>query len=105
VVENVAYESANLASVKLHSIEIELVKFLQSYPQRITEAANSYSPAVIADFVYELARLYGKFFSELSVFNEPDLATKSMRLALSSATARAIKSAMSLIGVEVPERM
>lgn len=105
VVEKVDYENANFSNVELHSIEIELIKTLVSYPQRIAAAATNYSPAVIADFAYELARTYGKFFAELSVFNEPDATTKSMRLALSAVTAKAIKSAMSLIGVEVPERM
>jgi arginyl-tRNA synthetase len=100
------YQKENyLGKAKLQDIEIELIKLLTSFPQKIKESAQEYAPSVVADFAYNVAKTYSKFYNELSVFNEPDLPTKSMRLALSSATARAIKSAMSLIGVEVPERM
>ncbi|GAB4111355.1 MAG: arginine--tRNA ligase [Thermoflexibacter sp.] len=103
---NIDYNLANAQqAIKLHQVEIELIKLIASLPKKIKEAAEEYAPSVMADFAYTLAKAYSKFYNELSVFNEPDEATKSMRLALSAETAKAIKTAMGLIGVEVPERM
>lgn len=90
---------------KLQESEIELLKYVCAFPQRVQEAANEYAPSVVADFAYNLAKLYSRFYNEFSVFNEPNEAIKSMRLALSAETAKAIKSAMNMIGVEMPERM
>ncbi len=92
-------------SIKLQQVEIELLKHITSFPQRIQEAANEYAPSVVADFAYNLAKLYSRFYNEISVFNEPNEAIKRMRLALSAETAKALKSAMNMIGVEMPERM
>jgi arginyl-tRNA synthetase len=102
---NIDYQSISLQATKLHQVEIELIKLIASLPKKIKEAAEEYAPSVMADFAYTLAKAYSKFYNELSVFNEPHEATKKMRLALSAETAKAIKTAMALIGVEVPERM
>jgi arginyl-tRNA synthetase len=106
---NIDYNLTHLLNaqqtIKLHQVETELIKLISSLPKKIKEAAEEYAPSVMADFAYTLAKAYSKFYNELSVFNEPEEATKSMRLALSAETAKAIKTAMRLIGVEVPERM
>jgi arginyl-tRNA synthetase len=103
---NIAYHSESfVGKATMQEVEIELLKLISFFPKKIQEAADEYSPSVIADFAYHLSKAYSRFYNELSVFNEPDEATKSMRLALSAETAKVLKSAMNMIGVEMPERM
>ncbi len=105
--EQMSFDRADYANVvsQLAPVEQELVQLLSVYPKKVQLAAEEFSPATVASFAYEVARAYGRFFYELSIFNEPDPARRSFRVALSLATGKVIRHAMGLIGVEMPERM
>lgn len=88
-----------------HNIEKELIFLLSEFPTKINAAAEEYSPSLIAQYVYDLAKEYNRFYAELSIFNESDEGVKTVRVVLSYFVARTIKKAMSLLGIDVPERM
>ena len=71
----------------------------------MAEAGNSLSPALIANYVYELAKEYNQFYHDCSILKASDESKRSLRLALSETTARTIASAMGLLGIRVPDRM
>jgi len=75
------------------------------FPSLITEAAKEYSPAIIANYVYDLCKTFNQFYHDHSVLNEPDRSVSDFRLMLSKLTARVICNGMSLLGIQVPERM
>lgn len=89
----------------IEETEKELIKQLTEYPATIAEAARSYSPALLANYTFELVKLYNQFYQSVYILNEPDEAKKQMRLVLSSNVAKVIKSAMKLLGIDVPNRM
>ncbi len=86
-------------------VEKDLIIQLEQYPAFLTEAANTYSPAVIANYVYELAKLYNRFYHEETILKAEEEEVKQFRLQLSAVSARVVKKAMGLLGIEVPERM
>ena len=86
-------------------VEKDLIVQLEQYPTILTEAAQAYSPAVIANYVYELAKLYNKFYHEESILKAEEEEVKQFRLQLSFISAGIIQKAMQLLGIEVPERM
>jgi arginyl-tRNA synthetase len=90
----------------LHSIERQLVILLDSYAGIIESASDKYDPSEIANFAYSLAKMYNKFYSELSILASqvPD-AEKQLRIQLSTQIARTLKHAMKLLGIDVPEKM
>ena len=85
--------------------EIALIQRLADYPSTVAEAGNSLSPALIANYVYELAKEYNQFYHDYSILKESNESNRSLRLALSETTARTIASAMGLLGIRVPDRM
>ncbi|HEX8376610.1 MAG TPA: arginine--tRNA ligase [Pedobacter sp.] len=85
--------------------ERELVLSLNRYPDVIAAAAKDFSPAQIANYVYELAKLYNKFYHEEPILKLDDEELKKFRLSLSVTTGSVIKRGMRLLGIEVPERM
>lgn len=89
----------------LHSRELDLINVLVQFPSIIQSAASDYSPSLVAQFVYELAKTYNGFYQELPVFADDAKDQMVLRLMLSTCTARVIKQAMELLGVQVPERM
>lgn len=89
----------------LETAEVEVVKVLNQFEGKVREAARDYSPAVIANFVYDLAKTYNQFYQNIPIFNESDANKLKIRVALSKAVADAIKKAMNLLGIQVPERM
>ena len=66
---------------------------------------KDYSPSGIANYVYELTKVFNQFYHDYSILNEPDEAKKQMRLVLAQNVAKIIRNGMSLLGIEVPERM
>ena len=86
-------------------MEKDLIVILQQYPAILAEAAMNYSPAVIANYVYELAKLYNKFYHEESILKAEEEEVKGFRLKLSANTAYIIKKSMCLLGINVPKRM
>ena len=85
--------------------ERDLILILSQFPETITMAAGSYSPAIIANYVYELAKAFNKFYHEKAILQAENDVSKQFRLQLSASSAKVIKKAMKLLGIEVPERM
>jgi len=85
--------------------ERDLIVVLTQFPVIISEAAKAYSPAVIANYIYELAKVYNKFYHEKSILQAEDEELKKFRLQLSAASAKVISKGMNLLGIDVPERM
>lgn len=85
--------------------EIALIQALADFPSVVAEAGRNYSPALIANYAYDLVKLYNQFYHDFSILKEEDEGRRSLRLALSDQTARTVKTAMSLLGIRVPERM
>ncbi len=85
--------------------ERELLKYIYYFPALISEAAKEYSPALIANYVYELCKAFNQFYHDHSVLNEPDRAISDFRLMLSQLTAQVICNGMSLLGIRVPDKM
>jgi arginyl-tRNA synthetase len=85
--------------------EIELIQMLSDLPSTVAEAGRAYSPALIANYAYDLVKCYNTFYHDCPILREEDAAVRSMRLELSRQTARCVKTAMSLLGINVPERM
>jgi arginyl-tRNA synthetase len=85
--------------------EKEVLKHLLTFPEVISNAGKEFSPALIANFTYELVKLYNTFYQSVSIFKEEDEAIKNVRLVLSKNVAKIIKNAMNLLGIEVPTRM
>ncbi|SDF77077.1 arginine--tRNA ligase [Mucilaginibacter sp. P25] len=90
---------------ELAGVERDLIVLLDKYPETVKEAAKGYSPAVIANYIYELAKTYNKFYHEKSILQAEDEDSKQFRLALSASSAKVISKGMKLLGIEVPERM
>ena len=101
--QNIEYSKS--AYTALQPTEIALIIALNKYPNVLKEAAEQYSPALIAQYCLELAREFGRFYTEVSILMEPDTAAKAFRIALTNTTGILLKKAMGLLGVEVPERM
>lgn len=90
---------------EVHQTEKDLVFTLGQYPEKLNLAADTYSPAIMAQYVYDLAKDYNRFYTELSIFNESDKTIQQFRVALSALTAETIKMTMGLLGISVPDRM
>ena len=78
---------------------------MNEYEAIISKAASEYSPALIANYTFELAKTFNVFYTNHSVMNEENFAIKAMRFALIEKVANTIKHAMGLMGIEVPEKM
>ncbi len=85
--------------------EKQLLKILYRFPESVKEAGITYSPAIIANYVYELAKSFNQFYQEVPVLKEEKPELVSLRLLLSFATAEVIRKCMNLLGIDVPERM
>ena len=90
---------------KLDSEERDLIVALSNYPEVIQTAAEGYSPAIIANYVYDLAKIYNKFYHEKSILQAESDEIKQFRIKLTIASGKVVKHAMNLLGIEVPERM
>ena len=94
----------NLA-IQLNEKEESLIQHLAEFPATIAEAAKDYSPSDIANYTYDLVKEFNQFYHDFSILREENQQVKLFRLALSANVAKVIKLAMSLLGIEVPERM
>ena len=89
----------------LHPKEKELLKQIELYPEVIQNAASNHSPALVANYTYELVKEYNSFYQSVSILGEENRTKKVFRVQLSKKVADTIKSAFKLLGIEVPERM
>jgi arginyl-tRNA synthetase len=103
-VANIQWE-LNLFSGELELKELELIKRISNFPDVVKEAGQNYSPALIANYCYELVKEYNQFYHEFTILKESDLSKKSLRLVLSDSVATVIRNGMQMLGIECPERM
>jgi arginyl-tRNA synthetase len=98
--------SADLENVSgLEKAEREVIQSLSAFENKVREAAREYSPAIIANYAFELAKGYNQFYQSIPIFSESDLAKLKLRVALSHTVARVISKSMQLLGIQVPEKM
>lgn len=92
-------------SVSLHPKEKELIKLLSLFPEVVQNAADTYSPALIANYVYDLVKEFNSFYQNVSILGEEDTDKRSLRVHLSRKVGEVIAIGFDLLGIEVPERM
>lgn len=98
-------KAAVARDAELSPKEIRIVQLLSSYPQKVAEAAAAYSPALIANYCYELAKEFNQYYHDTSILREPDGKLLEMRLELISDTAAVLRAGMGILGIELPDRM
>jgi arginyl-tRNA synthetase len=97
--------SAVETSLELHEKEKELLKGIQLFPETVQLAAENFSPALIANYTYDLVKEFNSFYQQVSILGEPDEQKRQFRVQLSQKVGEVIQSAFRLLGIEVPERM
>lgn len=100
-----AYKTTFVEAVNMSAKEKSLVKLIHDFPGIVNDAAANYSPAFIANYVYELVKEYNQFYHDHAVLNEENESIRNFRLALSNLISSVIKTGMGLLGIEMPERM
>ena len=98
-------QEVSVSGMSLHIKEKELIKQLELYPDTIQQAAKNYSPALIANYTYDLVKEFNSFYQNVSILGETDESKKIVRVQLANKVADVIKSAFSLLGIQVPNRM
>ena len=91
--------------IELKEKEVSLIQALAAFPSVLAQAGKEYSPSLIANYTYELVKEYNQFYHDFSILKEENADLKNMRLVLSANVAKVIKTAMSLLGIKVPEKM
>jgi arginyl-tRNA synthetase len=104
-VEDSTINIDSLPASDLFPLERQLIIMLEKYTNIITDAANEMNPSVVANYVFNLAKLYNSFYTEHSVANAETGEKKKLRIAISVMTSGVIKSGLQLLGIKVPERM
>ncbi|MEZ4876704.1 MAG: arginine--tRNA ligase [Flavobacterium sp.] len=100
------FQNVTLSAVEvLHQKEKELIKQLELFPEVIQNAAYNHSPALVANYTYDLVKEYNSFYQSVSILGEENLEKKIFRVQLSKKVGETIKLAFSLLGIDVPERM
>ena len=98
-------QEVSISGMSLHIKEKELIKQLELYPDTIQQAAKNYSPALIANYTYDLVKEFNSFYQNVSILGETDKSKKIVRVQLANKVADVIKSAFNLLGIQVPNRM
>ena len=105
IIRKADFDYSENVSVVLHEKEKELLKQMEAFPEVIQNAAQNYSPALIANYTYELVREYNSFYQAVPILGSENKTEKIFRVQLSKKVADIIASAFSLLGIDVPERM
>lgn len=104
--ENIDIDSTTIAdNIAINDKEKEVIKNISSFANVIKEAGKNYSPSLIANFVYNLAKSFNTFYQDCSILKEEDKQIKQMRVCLAYFTSVVIKTSMNLLGIDVPEKM
>ena len=103
--EEAGIATDNFLQAPLLQEEVELIKLLSEYPAVVRTAGEQFAPSVIAAYAYDLAKQFNGYYHDHSILKEENEAVRSLRLKLAAEVARVIRSAMSLLGINVPERM
>ena len=85
--------------------EIEMVKIMAGFPDKVVEAASAHSPALIANYAYNLAKEFNQYYHDVTILKEPDADVRSQRLLLIATIAKVLVKAMDILGIQLPERM
>ena len=93
------------STTSLSDKEVELIQKMSEYGAAVEQAGKDYSPSGIANYCYELTKVFNQFYHDYTILNEPDEQKKAVRLMLAKNVAKIIKNGMALLGIEVPERM
>ena len=97
--------SISISGLELHEKEKELIKQVQLFPEVIQNAAENHSPALVANYTYDLVKEFNSFYQQVSILGEENHDKKVFRVQLSKSVGNTIKNAFQLLGIEVPERM
>ena len=97
--------TVSTVEISLHLKEKELIKIIENYPEIIQQAAANHSPALVANYTYDLVKEFNSFYQNVSILGEENIEKKILRVQLSKKVSDIIKSAFSLLGINVPERM
>ncbi len=97
--------SKPISGIQLHEKERELIKQIELFPEVVQNAANNHSPALIANYVYDLVKGFNSFYQNVSILGADSKTEKVFRVQLSQSVAQIIKNGFSLLGIQVPERM
>lgn len=97
--------SISISGLELHEKEKELIKQVQLFPEVIQNATENHSPALIANYTYDLVKEFNSFYQQVSILGEENHDKKVFRVQLSKSVGNTIKNAFQLLGIEVPERM
>ncbi|MCD8263255.1 MAG: arginine--tRNA ligase [Tannerellaceae bacterium] len=103
--QNIVFPEQLPVNIEVSGKEENLIQLLALYADIVKEAGKEYSPALIANYIYDLVKEYNQFYHDFSILREEDSDKKNMRLMLSQNVAKIVKSGMALLGIEVPERM
>jgi len=98
-------EPGKLSKAKAGAKEMDLIKLLRKFPEIVSTAATGYSPALIANYCYDLSKEYNQFYHDFSILGEADPTVRNLRLILSKVTSEILFKGMWLLGIEMPERM
>lgn len=93
------------SNIQINDKEVELIKLLADFPDLVKQAGDNYSPALVANYTYELAKTFNQYYQDYSILKENNSDIRTFRLTLSMQIARVIKQSMNLLGVDVPEKM
>lgn len=91
--------------IALSDKEQDLIKSISKLPAVVKEAGENYSPALLGNYAYELAKEFNQFYHDFSILKEEDVTVRNFRLLLAKECSEAIKNAMGMLGIEMPERM
>ncbi|KGL63122.1 arginine--tRNA ligase [Polaribacter sp. Hel1_85] len=105
IIRKADFDFSKAVTIELHEKEKELLKQLELYPETVQQAAANYSPAIIANYTYDLVKEFNSFYQNVSILGEENLDKKIFRVQLAKKVADTIKSAFLLLGINVPERM
>ncbi|MCG1035490.1 arginine--tRNA ligase [Polaribacter sargassicola] len=105
IIRKADFDYSQPVTIELHEKEKELLKQLELYPETVQQAAANYSPAIIANYTYDLVKEFNSFYQNVSILGEEDQNKKVFRVQLAKKVADTIKSAFLLLGIQVPERM
>ena len=103
--QGIAYTGQLPAAVEISTKEEELIQHLAEFAEVVKTAGVDYSPSVIANYCYDLVKEYNQFYHDFSILREEDAAKRDFRLVLSANVAKVVRLGMSLLGIEMPERM
>ena len=103
--KGIAYSAETLPQVELSAKETRLIKLLNIFPQKVAEGADAFSPAVIANYAYDIAKEFNQYYHETPILKEEDAGLLNARLVLIDTLSSILRSAMGILGIELPERM